>query len=561
MRRPAWFRAATVLVSLALLLAACSKGDSNTTPDTGTGTDTGSTGTPGGTLRIGSGGPDSINPFKATSVDSFTIFRYAYPFLVEHNATLDGYEGDLAENWEVSEDGLTWTFHLAPGAVWSDGAPIDSEDVKFSFELYQIPGLQPSPLFKHVVAMETPDPTTFVMQLDEPIGTTLNGLAFGYILPEQTWAQFGHDADALKKFANPAPWISGGSFILTEYKEDEITLFEKNPTFYGEKPLIDGFGLRAFTDDDALIAALENDEIDMVAYLPATGVQPLTDKGFEVSTGPGYEFDDIIFNSNPKKKDHPEIQDPVVRTAIEMSVDRERLVDVVQQGFAQPGASIVPPASGKWNNSDITPVGYDIDAANKALDEAGYARGSDGIRVTPGGDRMEYEIMTQIGQAGVNRIYDVLKEGLDQIGIASTQKPLNYNPLWEANQAPINEKTGIGEYLDFEIIIWTWTPEPDPDFILSVLQCNQYSIWSDTAYCDKGYDESYEQQAAEVDEKARKDLIWQMQQKLYDEKPYIVLYNKDAIYAVNTAWTGFHGQPDGPISSLNRISLTKAHQV
>ncbi|MCJ7832345.1 MAG: ABC transporter substrate-binding protein, partial [Actinobacteria bacterium] len=120
MHRSPAFRVVIALVVVTMILAACSSGsDSTSSP----GADPGATGVEGGTLRIGSLGPDSINPFQGTSLDSYTMFRYAYPYLTEYNEALDGYVGDLAESWDVSEDGKTWTFQLRSGAQWSDGEP------------------------------------------------------------------------------------------------------------------------------------------------------------------------------------------------------------------------------------------------------------------------------------------------------------------------------------------------------------------------------------------------------------------------------------------------------
>ncbi|MEX1046592.1 MAG: ABC transporter substrate-binding protein [Actinomycetota bacterium] len=554
MRRSPAVRILVLLAAFALIAAACAK---KSATQTGGGEGGGQV-VEGGTLRIGSGGPDNINPFVGTSVDSFSIYNYAYPFLIKYNETLDDFVGDLAESWEVSEDGRTWTFHLKPGAQWSDGEPLDSEDVKFSFELYRLKGMAPEAVFRHIKKIETPDPTTFVMTLDEPVGTTLKGLVFGYILPEQTWGKFGNDVDALRDFKNPAPWISGGPFILTEHKQDEIDIFEANPNFYGPKPHIEGFGIRAFTDDDAQIAALQNGEIDMIAYLAPTGVDVLKQDGFNVHQAPGYEFEELIVNSSPLKKDHPELKDPELRKAFELATNRERMIEVAKLGLARPASTIVPPAAGKYHNSSIQPLSYNPAEANRILDAAGYERGDDGIRVTPDGTKMEYTVYTQIGQVGINRTFEILKEGFDEIGVKIKQKPLAYNALLDLNYSwDGNDAT----YKDWELMIWSWTPDPDPDFILSVLQCNQYGIWSDTGYCDKDYDRMYNDQAVTVNDKERKEIIWEMQEKIYNERPYIVFFNNDQLSAASPNWTGYGTGPDGPISSYNRLSLTNVQQT
>jgi len=551
--RKSFLRLVAITAVLLIVATAC-KSDDGATGDSSPGGDV----IQGGTLRIGSGGPDSINPFRATSVDSFSIFKAAYPFLVEYNETLDGFVGDLAESWETSSDGKTWTFKLIPDAKWSDGEPLDSEDVMFSFEQYRLPGSAPEPVFRHIVSMEAPDPTTFVMTLDQAVGTTLKGLIFGYILPEQTWGKYAGDPKALRNFENPAPWISGGAFILTEHKQDEIDLFERNPNFYGPKPIIDGFGIRAFTDDDAEIAALQSGEIDMIAYLPPTGVDAMKAAGMDVHEAPGYEFEELIINSSALKKDYPELKDPEVRKAFELATDRDRMIEVAKLGLAQPASTIVPPAAGKYHNSSIETLPFDTEQANQILDDAGYPKGSNGIRKTPDGREMSYTVYTQLGQQGINRTFEVLQAGFKEIGVAIKQKPLAYNALLNLNYS---YEDGEATYKDWELMIWSWTPDPDPDFILSVLLCTQFGIWSDSGYCDKGYDRMYEEQSTTIDLKERQDIIWTMQEQIYNDRPYIVFFNNEALSAASPNWTGYGTGPDGPIGSYNRLSLTNVHQV
>jgi peptide/nickel transport system substrate-binding protein len=234
------------------------------------------------------------------------------------------------------------------------------------------------------------------------------------------------------------------------------------------------------------------------------------------------------------------------------------MVDVAKLGFAEPAGSIVPPAAGDYHNDSIEVLPFDTEEANRILDEAGYTLGSDGIRQTPDGRPMEYTVYTQIGQAGVNRTFEVLKEGFEEIGVSVKQKPLAYNALLDFNYG---WEDGEATYKGWGLMIWSWTPDPDPDFILNVLQCSQFGNWSDSGYCDKGYDEMYDAQSVEVDPEARKEIIWDMQEKVYNDRPYIVFFNNEALSAASPNWTGFGTGPDGPIGSYNRLSLTNVHQV
>ena len=138
------------------------------------------------------------------------------------------------------------------------------------------------------------------------------------------------------------------------------------------------------------------------------------------------------------------------------------------------------------------------------------------------------------------------------------QKPLAYNALLDLNYS---YEDGEATYKDWELMIWSWTPDPDPDFILSVLLCDEFGNWSDSGYCDKGYDQMYDEQSTTIDLKKRQEIIWAMQDQIYNDRPYIVFFNNEALSAASPNWTGYGTGPDGPIGSYNRLSLTNVHQV
>ncbi|MGH2595386.1 MAG: hypothetical protein ACRDH7_05435, partial [Actinomycetota bacterium] len=108
---------------------------------------------------------------------------------------------------------------------------------------------------------------------------------------------------------------------------------------------------------------------------------------------------------------------------------------------------------------------------------------------------------------------------------------------------------------------WNWTPPIDPDFILSVVTCGSFGDWSDSGYCNKAYDALYAKQGRTVDPAARLKIVDQMQQIVYDDRPYIVLVNNDTIDAWSKDWTGFVQSPQGLFSALSKSSLIAVHQV
>ena len=182
-------------------------------------------------------------------------------------------------------------------------------------------------------------------------------------------------------------------------------------------------------------------------------------------------------------------------------------------------------------NPNLEPEPYDIALANQILDDLGYERGSDGIRMAEG-HKMSYEIITPDSLDGINRAFEIVKTGLAEIGVEVTQNSLDSTTAFEEIGAP------DWKYENFDLAMWDWVGYLDPDFVLSVVKCDQWGGWSDTAYCNPEYDELYEEQGGTADQEARKEIVWEMQDILYRDKPYIQLVVLDTITANSTNWAG-----------------------
>ncbi len=108
--------------------------------------------------------------------------------------------------------------------------------------------------------------------------------------------------------------------------------------------------------------------------------------------------------------------------------------------------------------------------------------------------------------------------------------------------------------------MWDWVSLIDPDFMLSVVTCAQWSGWSDSGFCDKRYDAMYSQQQLTPDQGKRRQLVWKMQKYLYDRRPYLWLANDDSVSAVSSKWDGFINTPQGPYNELSIRTMTSVHQ-
>ena len=550
---------------LALVFSACS----STSDERDEGAAGGGPIKEGGILRIGtSSGLISLNPFVGFNQDDYSVWMYIYPSLLQFDTTTPTYDyiPGFAQEWSQSPDGLSVTFKTVPDATWSDGEPLTAEDAAWTFNMIKEYAKGPTGNWAGTVTyletIEATDPNTLVATYKRPSGTALFDLGLAPILPPQVWEQYAvGDGKEVRRYPNEPeggqPLVCGGPFILTEYRKNDIALFEKNPNYYGTKPHIDGFGLQFFRDEDAMITALKTDQLDAINEIPPTSVETLRSAGMEVYEGPALALRDLIFNLSPDKTQHRELLNPQVREAMEYAIDREAIVQTAWLGFASPGSTIVPEGNAtggvEWHNPNIQPLPYDLDQANQILDSLGYMPGPDGVRVADG-VRMEYEVVFPLDEAGAgDRAFRIIQQAFKEIGVSLIQKRLDTNAAWDAMYSD-------GEYV-FDLAMWDWFPAADPDFILGVLTCDQWGNWNDTGYCSEAYDRLYDEQKSAVDPEERRQIVYEMQQLAFDERPYIILTYDVRLDAWSPKWTGFVESVQGIFNNFSTQSLTSVHQV
>ena len=309
--------------------------------------------------------------------------------LVQYNPQLQ-FVPDFARSWTESSGGKVWTFHTQPGAKWSDGKPLTAADAAWTYSTilkYQDgPTANSAGYVAHMKSATAPNATTLVLTYKRPVANVLSQVQQAPILPEHVWAKYATgNGKALTRFQNNAPIVSGGPFILTKYTPKQIVLFKRNPTFYGTKPHIDGLGLQFFQTTDAMITALKSNQLDGVETVTPTSVATLKAAHFVVPSSPGVVFDDFIINANPQQEaSHRELMNPLVRQAFDAAIDRQAIVHTSLLGHGKPGSSIIPPATGHWNDPAIKPdrvqPGQGQPAAGPGRVQDGAGRGADGQR-------------------------------------------------------------------------------------------------------------------------------------------------------------------------------------
>ena len=557
MRKHSLQVALPLVVAVALVLAACTAVQQSPTPDDSdpgsspdatdaAPTDGGPTdGATGGTVRIGAGGsPDSLNPGNGVLAEAYTMYGLMYDTPID--ITADGeYVAELAESWEVSDDGLTWTMSIRDDAVFHDGEPVTAEDVAFSIQLYK--DTEDFPFLPSYAAyfetIEAPDESTVVLTTAEPLGNFEANIVFMYVLPEHIWAE----QDDPVAFENEE-MVGSGPFRLVEYSQGEFVELAANEDYWGTAASVDGVIFQTISNPDARVTALTTGDVDAITEFPATAVSQLQNaENVNVhiaDIGAGGAFRDVFFNVVSEEdcppddgvcSGHPALKDLAVRQALAMGVDKQQIVDVATLGTSSPGLSLVPPGLGDYYASDVDDWPYDPAAANAMLDDAGYVD-SDGDGVRECLDDQDCETLTfrfhyadDIDTAP--REAELLQGMWREIGVEIGIQGLDPDAL-----------TSICcPSFDYDIMLWGWGSDPDPAFLLGVALCDEIaSGFSETGYCNPEFDELYAAQGVETDPAARIELIHEMQRILVEDVPYIIPYYQGSIQAWRTdTFTGW----------------------
>jgi peptide/nickel transport system substrate-binding protein len=511
-------------------------------------------------MRVGwAGSPDTLNPGAAVLAESYTIFGLVYDTM--YQLQLDGsFELSLAESVSVSDDELVYTFKIRDGVKFHDGQSLTAEDVVYTYLLYQNTEGYPwmGDYTYYFENIEATGNNEVVITLSETIPNIDAQLVFLYVLPKHIW----ENEDPVE-FQNTA-MIGSGPFKMVEYKQNEFVHLAKNEDHFSSVPKIDEVVFQTFANQDALVQAIKTGQVDMITEMPNTAVATLReDPNVDVVTGAPFApgVTDIIFNQvlpeNCPPDDgvctgHPALLERNVRLALSHATDKQKIIDVVLLGLGTPGTTLIPEGLGFWYNSDIKDYEYDVARANQILDDAGYADvNGDGVRETPDGSRsLTFRINWPSDSIDAPRMAELLSEMWGQVGVKLEAQAMDPDAL-TAVCCPA---------FDFDIMIWGWGSDPDPNLLLSVMTTDEISTGSsETGYSNPEYDELYYQQAAELDLTKRKELVWKMQQIVHDDVVYIIPFYAESVQAYRkdrfTGW--ILDQPKVELSDVTSLVLVE----
>jgi peptide/nickel transport system substrate-binding protein len=506
---------------------------------------------PPSTFVVGDGADavDTLNPFVGVTSQDFEVYGLIYDNLMDYGQLDYSPAPRLATSWSTSKNGLVWTYHIRQGVKWSDGVPLTAADVAYTFNR-DIHGTAERAdnlsYIQNITKVQQTGKYTVVMTVSKP--TPGMALLIIPILPEHIWKNVSEKQ--VTTFANKDP-VGSGAFRVTKFAENQSVSLKANPHYWGGKPGISNLVFQYYANPSAEAFALKNGSIAFAEDLPEQLYKSLAGaSGVTLNNAPSGNWDELAFNNgaatvsgHPIGNGSPALKDINVRHAISYSLNLPKLVSRVLLDTGSPGTSIIPPIYRQYHYEPTAAERYTYDPAKarQILTADGWKTGAGGFRFKDG---KELSLRLFIRSQSPTETQDApyLKAWLNSVGIKVNTSFMSDSQLTQV--------VGDGDY---DMFVWGWGVEPNPDFQLSVFTCGQRSIgsnghytpgWSDSFYCNTSYDQMYSQQKS-LGGAARAKVILAMEKQLYVNDPYALLYYYNDTQAYRSdLFTGFAPQPD-----------------
>ena len=430
----------------------------------------------------------------------------------------------LAQSWEISEDGLEYSFSLQDGVLFHDGEPMTSEDAVYTYEFHmnEENATNTFGTVAVVESVEAPDDTSFVIRMSEPDASFLTYGTPTMIYPQHYHSEIGEDAFKSEP-------IGTGPFKLKEFRAAEYTLLEAFEDHWRGRPYLDELRMNVVPESSVRALQLQTGEADanVSPGLAEEHVDLAEDENLTTFRAPSVTLSHMVLNHT-----HPFLGEKEVRQAMLHAIDRETIIEDYDLGEATLATANLAPSLEAWYNPDVKQYEYDPDAAIELLEGAGWVEGGDGIR-EKGGQRASF-ILTQITGIDISRDEAVQQYLLD-VGIEM-----------EIREAPI---TAIQEGFfngEVDATRWQWTyggwdGEPDSRYTMQTGASTNWNQWS-----NEQIDELLLEGIGRSEPAERKEVYDQIQEIVAEEVPML-------FFSFPTLFTHFSsrikGLPEGDIAS------------
>jgi peptide/nickel transport system substrate-binding protein len=522
------------------------------------------------------GDPKTFNLWVSADATSAGYAGMLYSSLIEQNQYTLQWEPALAELPEISKDGLTWTFKMKPGLKWSDGAPINADDVIFTLNVIYDEKVQTN--MRESLRVDVPDGKGGYKRV--PLGyKKIDDLTVQFkfparyaparymlnfpIAPRHKLEKFWKQGQPAKTGFNPV-WgvdtnvkeiVSSGPWIITEYKPGQRIVFGRNPHYWKKDeqgrplPYLDQYvslivpdfntTTLKFRAGETDVLSVKQDDYKTIKAGEASGHYKV------LNLGPTTSTNFLAFNLNMRSKPakaNPELfklfNDKRFRQAVSHAIDREKIVRNVFAGLAQPGYGPETPANKLFFTPDIPKFEYNLDAARQKLSDIGLKdTNGDGVLELPNGKPVRFNIITNVENDLRKGIATIVSDDLKKIGLDATFSPIAFNTLL----ARVDNKPEPGKPyppFDWQAMILGLTGGIEPsngnNVWMSAGNMHQWDPYQEKPHrpWEAKIDELFRKGAQEMDETKRKAIYAEFQKIVGEEQPMIYTVVPDAIVAL-----------------------------
>jgi peptide/nickel transport system substrate-binding protein len=453
----------------------------------------------GGTVSIGhSSKPDVINPILTSETISVDLMSLIFSSLVKFDADLQPVP-DLARSWEVSEDGLVWTFFLRDDVKFHDGHPFTAHDAEFTYKSIVDPKNK-SPMaerYRVIDRIEIEGNYVFRIVLKYPFAPLIHWLS-REIAPKHLL----EDMDLRDTRFNRYP-VGSGPFRLTDWMEDDTIVLEANKEYYHRgRPILDRLVFKSYPDRRVALEAITRGEMDIALNLAASDLLFVSrSRSFRVYSAPCPSYYAIVFNLK-----NPFFRDIRIRKALDHAIDKESIIKNQLKGYSK--ISTGPFSVNSWAyDPDIKPVPYNVEKAKELLAQAGW-RDTDGDGVLDrDGQPLEFSLTVPNISHSLHRIAVAIRAQLMKAGIKVELVYIDDSELYETT---------------FQAILVMIITSADPDYA--------YRSWHSTggnanlaSYKNKLVDDLLELGRRTVELKKRKGIYHKIHRIINDDSPAIFM--------------------------------------
>lgn len=435
---------------------------------------------------------------------------------------------------QASSDGSTYVFKLRKDVKWSDGRPLTSDDVLFTYNLMFAPEYRDvnSPrrgdLTQHLASITAPDPYTVIFKTKGVFAPFLvNHGGYG-ILPKHVLGALPAAAINSADF-NTGPTVVSGAFKFVRWDKGAQVVFDRNPGYYRGPSRLDRFVFKVLPDTVAVANQLKTGEIDMGPIDPSQVDSMRNVEGIDMVSFGQPAFQQYAYQLDPSKPASQLFSDKTVRQALYYALDRRSIIKTIYFNTEDVADSPEPLVSWAHDPNTKPVYNYDPKKANAMLDGAGWKMGSDGIRVKDG-RRLQFTITTASGVNTWKSLIQVMQQQWKAVGADVSTKLVTFPNLVSV----------ITDTRDFDIYIVGFNWQADPD---------QSQMWSSSAAAPGGFngfgfknadvDQALAEAVTTVDRNKRKQLYARFQNLIQDLAPAPILFFNRANYGVNKRVRGY----------------------